>query len=148
MSFVLRSWICLNDDCAADFDSGDAAPECPKCRNVKVQWRPAGGHIMSAATKHNDRTVKSLAASFGLSNLNSARQGEAAHPGVPQGKPLEGMRYGAYGGIPLATTCTAGFAPNPPNIKIAGPTDGAKRFRKNGKIPTAIKAVDPRRITL
>jgi hypothetical protein len=148
VSYIVRSWICGNPECESDFDSGDAAPTCPACGCVKVHWRPNGGHVMSAATKHNDRTIKSLANSFGLTDLKSARQGEAAHPGVRQGKPLDGMKYGAWGGIPIATTATAGFAPNPPNIKITGPSDGARKFKKNGRIPTQVRHVDPRKIVL
>ncbi len=148
MSYIVRTYLCGNAECAAEFDSGDAAPGCPKCRNVNVSWVPRGGHVLSAATQHNDRTLKSLAGQFGLTNLRSARQGESAHPGVPQGKPLDGMRYGPHGGIPLATTCTAGFAPNPPNIRIVGPSDGKQRFKRKGPIPTTIKAVDPRPLKL
>ncbi len=104
--------------------------------------------MLSTATKHNDRTVRGIAAQFGLTNLKSARAGEAVHPGIPQGKSLDGMRYGQYGGIKISDKPTCDFAPNPPPIHITGPSDGRHRFRKKGPIPTRITAIDPRKIVL
>lgn len=149
MSYILRTWHCLNGECASEFESGAASPTCPVCKCVKVSWVPGGGHMMSPATLHNDRTVRSLAKSFGLSNLKSARQGEAAHPGVSQGKPMDERRFGPYGGIPWSDRPTAAFCPNPPNIKIAGPSDGSQKFKKHGgRIPTDIRPglVDNRKV--
>ncbi len=63
MSFIIRTYLCGNGECAAEFDNGDPAPQCPKCGCVRVSWLPRGGNILSAATKHNDRTVKGIAES-------------------------------------------------------------------------------------
>lgn len=142
MAYILRTWNCLNDACHGQFDSGDPAPACPDCGNVRVAWQPGGGNIMSAATKHADRTLKSVAANFGLTNLKSARQGEAAHPGIQQGKPASDR---LFHGIPWSTTPTAGFAQpgTRPTVKInAGVQEnGAIRTARpaRGKLPTKIE---------
>ena len=146
MAFVLRNWQCLNPDCEKQFESGEPAPYCPACKCAKVSWVPSGMHIIHGATSHADRTLRSVAQSFGLTNLKSAREGEAAHPGVDTGKPL-GMRYGPHGGIPISNKPTAGFAPNPPSIRAQfEPGSRFKIPRGARRIPTKIVANDPRKI--
>src|SRR5579872_3379042 len=79
---VLRTWQCLNGRCSGQFEAWEANPECPKCRGVRVQWMPAGGHIAGAA-KDADRELRTLADQFGLGDINSARRGERAKPKLP-----------------------------------------------------------------
>jgi hypothetical protein len=74
---IIRSWICENSRCKAWFDSYEPNPECPKCRCVRVSWRPAGGHIGGAA-KGADSELRALADIFKLGDLNSAEEGRAA----------------------------------------------------------------------
>jgi hypothetical protein len=47
-----------------------ANPPCPECGCIKVSWVPGGGHIGKMAPKA-DATLRSLADSFGLTNMNS-----------------------------------------------------------------------------
>jgi hypothetical protein len=64
-----RDWHC--DGCGADFHSYDHGdPPCPYCGGRAV-WVPGGGHISSEYAKGCDRTVRGLAADYGLSNLNT-----------------------------------------------------------------------------
>src|SRR5438477_4257810 len=107
MAFILRLWNCLSEACAQTFEDGDPAPTCPHCGNVRVAWQPAGGHIRHAATAHADHVLRSVADSYKLTNLRSARAGEAAHPGVPHRKPADER---LFHGIPWSTVPTAGFA--------------------------------------
>lgn len=86
MAFVLRTWICQNAECHEEFEAGEPSPRCPVCGCMRVQWCPSGGHILSGATRSADATLRRVAANYGLTNLRSARAGEAAHPGRPAPK--------------------------------------------------------------
>lgn len=70
MGMVSRDWACLNRRCGHQFHSYDEAPECPSCGNVRVHWIPGGGHIGKVAPQM-DRTLRGLAADFGMTNFNS-----------------------------------------------------------------------------
>lgn len=143
---VLRDWSCLNPACGAIFESSDAQPRCAVCKAYKVRWRPSGGHIQSPNTNHADRTLRSVASNFGLTDLKSARAGEAAHPGVAQPK-----SEGTYMGIPWSPRgATSGFAKAEQTVKIGAPTNGARFKQPSGsnKIPTQAKFVDSRKIPL
>jgi hypothetical protein len=74
---VLRSWICDNSRCGAGFDAWEANPECPKCRCVRVSWRPAGGRIGNGA-KSADNELRILADVFRMNDMNSADRGRGA----------------------------------------------------------------------
>lgn len=66
---ISRDWTCLS--CHKPFHSYERGnPECPSCGSVRVNWVPGGGHIGKAAPQA-DRILKSLAADYGLTNLNS-----------------------------------------------------------------------------
>lgn len=62
--------MCLNRACRHVFHSFEReSPECPKCGCARVSWVPGGGHI--ATTGNIDRTVRSLADSYGMTNVNT-----------------------------------------------------------------------------
>jgi hypothetical protein len=152
MSYILRFWVCCNADCQNDFESGEPAPYCPKCDCAKTRWRPSGGHIISPATTHADRTLRSVAASYGLTDLRSAREGESAAPSLPTPKPIPGAPPLTLPGgiqVPRTFTASSSFAAMPQKIPLTRPLDG-KAFNKGqgGRIPTNIKAVDPRKLVL
>ncbi len=68
---ISRDWHCLNERCAHEFHSFDAAnPPCPKCGCVRVSWIPGGGHIMAMAPRVDAR-LRSIADQHGMTNLNS-----------------------------------------------------------------------------
>jgi hypothetical protein len=78
---VLRTFGCQNPRCGAEFDSWEANPACPECGCVRVGWVPkkvavAFDHAGSAASL--DKTLRELTDCFGVTNLRSAREGEAA----------------------------------------------------------------------
>jgi|SRR5579863_1206361 len=77
MSGIVRSWICENSRCGSWFDSWDRNPACPACGCVRVSWRPAGGHIGSAA-KAGDAELRALADVFKMNDMNSAERGRGA----------------------------------------------------------------------
>lgn len=142
---ILRDWECLNPDCGKMFESPERAPHCPKCRCAKTRWSPSGGHMKSAKTVHADSTLRDVANRFGLSNLKSARQGEAAHPGLQQ--PKAGNEK-LFHGIPWsAQGCTSGFAKDMPTQKISATTH--HKFKASGaRLPTKVVGVDNRKIPL
>ena len=70
MSWIARSWICLNRACGEWFDSYEHNPECPKCGCVRVNWRPNGGYPSTKAGPI-DRTVRDLAERHGMTNVNT-----------------------------------------------------------------------------
>lgn len=135
---VLRDWTCKNPECANDFESKAQHPYCPKCKSVSA-WRPSGGHSMSPATGHADRTLRQVANRFGLTNLKSAREGEAAHPGLDRGK----GNYGKFMGVDVTDRPTAGFA-DWGTSKIGAPVGGSGKFKSSGRrLPTDVKHIDP-----
>lgn len=141
MAYVLRTWKCLNRRCGSEFESGEAYPPCSSCGGVKVQWVPGGGHVMHGATRHADRTVRQVAAQFGLTNLRSAREGEAAHPGLPAPKVIAGsqpLNAGLGIQVPRTMTPSATFAPMQRPLRGTLPTHA--RFRpRGGPIPTDVR---------
>ena len=79
MADILRSWACLNRRCGVDFDAWEDYPACPKCGNIRCQWIPGGGHVAGTAAAA-DATLRDLAQRYGMSDINSAREGERAMP--------------------------------------------------------------------
>jgi len=77
MAEILRTWACLNGDCAKVFDAWEANPECPACGCLRVSWIPGGGHVGGSAAGI-DCEFRTLADNYGLTDLHSARRGEAA----------------------------------------------------------------------
>lgn len=80
MTGILRTWLCLNQRCKTQWNDWDNYPSCPQCGNVRCQWVPGGGNILSGATRDADGEAKALATMFNLSDLNSGRRGEAVKP--------------------------------------------------------------------
>ena len=149
MGYVLRTWNCQNRRCAHSFDSGDPYPPCPKCGCAKVSWQPGGGHLKSAATVHTDRTLKSVAANMGLSDMGqrgTTHRGEAvkrdapAAPEIGRYQPMPGFS------VPWSNRPTAGWADSPYPLKGTLPI-GTHRFpNTRGQIPTQTVGRDPRRV--
>jgi hypothetical protein len=81
--YILRSWQCLNKRCGHAFESGERYPECPRCKCVRVDWIPGGGHTAGSAPAL-DRTLRDLVSSFGLTDINSAERGRQAKKLQPQ----------------------------------------------------------------
>ena len=151
-SWILRNWCCLNVECGHQFESGEPAPYCEKCQCARVRYIPGGGHLISPSTQHADRTLRSVAASYGLTDLRSAREGECAAPSLPTPKAIPGAPPLTLPGgiqVPRTFTASSSFAAMPQKMPLTRPLDG-KKFNKGqgGKIPTTIKAVDPRKLTL
>jgi hypothetical protein len=70
MNLVSRDWVCLNRSCQHAFHSFEReSPECPRCGCARVSWIPGGGHI--GKTGNIDRTVRSLADSYGMTDVNT-----------------------------------------------------------------------------
>lgn len=65
---ISRDWICSNGHEFHSYEKGN--PECPVCGQVQVSWIPGGGHIGKVAPGA-DRTLRDLAASYGMTNINS-----------------------------------------------------------------------------
>ena len=62
--------MCLNRACRKTFHSFEReSPECPRCGCARVSWVPGGGHI--GTTGNIDRTVRSLADSYGMTDVNT-----------------------------------------------------------------------------
>lgn len=153
MAYILRTWACLNPECGREFDSGDPAPYCPGCECAKVRWIPRGGHIIGPNTKHADATLRSVADSFGLTNMNSAREGEAAAPSLPTAKVVPGSRPMVLPGgiqVPRTMTASSSFAATPTPIKLTRELDGKAlpRGAVGARVPTQVKAVDKRKLAL
>jgi hypothetical protein len=136
MSYVLRTWFCLNAECGNEFEDGGYNPPCPSCGCVRVQYVPGGGHVLHASTRVADSTVRRVAQNFGLTNLRSARAGEPAHPGRPARKQISGtapMNVGLGLGVQMTERPYAEFQsmsrPMTGNIPIHG------RFKRPSKLP-------------
>lgn len=70
MNLVSRDWQCLNRRCGHQFHSFQKeSPECPRCGCARVSWVPGGGHI--GKTGGIDKTVRSLADSYGMTDINT-----------------------------------------------------------------------------
>lgn len=142
MSFILRTWACRNGDCRWQFEDGDSNPFCPKCGST-VHYVPGGGHIQHGATKHADQTLRRVASSFKLTNLKSAREGEATHPGIRQPESIPGappLNTGYGISIPRTMSPSASFAQMPREMKGTLPTGHAfKRGAGKGGIPTNVR---------
>jgi hypothetical protein len=138
MTYILRTWLCLNRECGNEFEDGEYNPPCPECGCLRVQHIPGGGHVLHATTRNADATLGRIAARHGLTNLRSAREGEAAHPGRPPRKEIAGvppMNVGLGLGVKMAEKPYAEFQtmsrPLSGNIPIHG------RFKRKSKLPRA-----------
>jgi hypothetical protein len=82
MQGVLRTWRCQNIECFEQFDEWRDYPNCPHCGCNRTNWVPAGGHIGKTAPGI-DATFKDLAATYGMTDIASARAGERAMKSAP-----------------------------------------------------------------
>ena len=145
---VLRTFGCLNAKCGHQFDSWNAAPDCPKCRGLRVHWVPRGGNILGEKTKHNDRTLKSVADRFGLTDMGQhggTHAGERAEPN--RRTPPKTLPYTPAPGfkVPFAENgrSTAGWADAPYPLKGTLPVNSHKFKNQRGRIPTEIVKSSP-----
>lgn len=116
---ISRDWQCLG--CNKQFHSYENNPECPGCGCVRVSWVPGGGHIGKIAPGA-DRTLRMLAADYGLTNLNSpspSRVNRAMPVTVPPSPSGSMGRKMWAPGFSSEVYQTSHCAPslNPPNLK-------------------------------
>jgi hypothetical protein len=86
MDGVLRTWACQNRNCQATFEAWRDYPRCPKCKCVRTNWIPGGGHIAGKA-QFIDKTLKELTGAYGMTNMHEGREGERAMPALRQQTP-------------------------------------------------------------
>jgi len=138
------TWECLNADCCRVFSTTERNPSCPVCGCIRVTPTVAAPSILNASTRQADKTLREVAASFGLTNLKSARAGEAAHPGLPTAKVIPGappLNAGMGVQIPRTMTPSAQFAATPRQLRGQIPTGYAFNKRGKGRVPTKVRHV-------
>ena len=126
---------CHSTRCGKEFRSWDKVPECPHCGSVKVTWVPGIGGIIGKETRFADATLRSIAQSYGLTNLKSARAGESAHPGLPTPKQQGTYKPAPGFEVPWSNVPTAGFSPTPPKLRRA--FEPGSRFPGRRPLPKA-----------
>ena len=125
-----RDWQCLNRSCGQIFHSYEKGnPECPQCGCVRVSWVPGGGHIGKAAPGI-DRTLRTLAADYGMTNINSPSPSRLnrAMPVVngPRGANLLGSKLFAPGfSADVYDTPTCGASTSAVNLRGVQPVGRA-----------------------
>lgn len=95
---ISRDWHCQNEQCGQAFHSFDNHnPPCPRCGCVRVSWIPGGGHIGKMA-RSVDRSLRAIAESQGMTNLNSVSPSRSmtAKPYVDNRAP-ENAEFGVRG---------------------------------------------------
>lgn len=156
MSRIARDWQCLNKRCNNIFEAWDNSPTCPKCKCVKVQWKPTGISIGKVAPSI-DRTLRAQADRYGLSDMGQrggTKAGEPAKPDAPQARVHGDVRpYTPAPGfsVPFTGTdqATCTWSQNAPSFKVRAPIEvaaGGAKFRHPKKIPTHVAAIDKRQI--
>jgi hypothetical protein len=70
-----------------------------KCGSRSLQWVPRGGHPLKNLRRY-DAIMRSLAETYGLSNMRSARAGEAVVPPPPDPMPT-GQKWSPMPGVEL-----------------------------------------------
>ncbi len=139
---VIRTWLCLNRKCTAEFDSDQPNPECPTCECARVQWLPRGGHLAGSSTGI-DKTLRQVSDRFGLTDMgqrSGTHAGERAAPHLRQANPNE-RRYSPMPGfdVPWSNSATAGWASAPYPLRKS--FEPGARFSGAGKsIPTEVVA--------
>lgn len=76
---IYRTYGC--NECDIEFTTADEEPACLKCQG-EVAWIPQAGHggIISGSTRSTDAYFRHQAQRYGMSDLHSARAGEAMAP--------------------------------------------------------------------
>jgi hypothetical protein len=116
---VIRSWQCLNRRCGHQFESGERYPECPRCKCVRVDWIPGGGHVGSAGSGI-DRELRTLVDAFKLPDVANARHGEKGQGAkIPAAAPS-----GNYGTMNFAPGFSAPITPGA--VCVPAPNVGFK----------------------
>lgn len=138
MSYIVRTYSC---DEGHEFTTGDTLPECPECSSTKVTWIPSNGHGgILKVSPGNDKMMKGLADSYGLTNMNSNGRGERAMPRSSPPVSATGPMYEAApgfkapldigpGGMPIASCKPCGLTVP---IQRAG---GFQKSNFSGKLP-------------
>jgi len=136
--------MCKNSRCGTLFHSFDANPPCPRCGCVRVGWQPGGGHVFSERTRNADRTVRNLAADFGMTDFNSpspSRLNRAAkradHPHPSQSIGVKTFAPGFVANV--YHKASAEWSQAPVNLRAATPRigDSASPFARSATIPDA-----------
>lgn len=109
--------------------------------------------MISASTHHADATLRSVAQSFGLTNMNSAREGESAAPSLPTPRPIPGAPPLVLPGgikVPRTMTASSSFAAMPQKIPLTRQLDGKALRRGPVGVPTSVQSnhVDKRKLVL
>jgi len=144
MDGVLRSWQCMNRNCRATFDAWRDYPRCPKCKCVRTNWIPGGGHIGGERSGFIDKTLKELAGAYGMTNMNTGlREGERAMPALrqpPAAAPSDQMQFApGFAGTPytidnngrVRAVCMPSTIPATAKVKAAT----EKRLSPSGMFP-------------
>ena len=130
--------MCLNPRCRTEFHSFDHAnPPCPKCGNLRVSWVPGGGHIAKRSPSL-DRTVRSLADSFGLTDLNSPSPSRLNRAMPRIARPAESTKLGTKHFAPgfsadvYANRATAEWSQAPVNLRATTQRVGPHAIQFSG----------------
>lgn len=84
---VIRTYLCRRCQYEADYTVEN--PRCQKCGSPRMQWIPGGGHPLKVLPR-NDRIMRGLAETYGLTNMKTARAGEAVMPDPAPTRPYDG----------------------------------------------------------
>lgn len=149
MTEIIRSWLCQNMRCQQEFTAWENYPACPECGSVRTQWLPGGGHVFTEAAKTADQELKNLAASFDLTNINSARAGERAKPALHQaptaGRNAPNMQFAPGFTAPIAANGAAQCMPSTSRVNFKTRVGTGNALAKSRSVPgvhsaTAIEA--------
>lgn len=142
MQGVLRTWVCQNVRCGEQFEAWSNYPRCPKCKCVRTNWIPGGGHIGGGAS-FVDKTLKELTSAYGMTNMNTGlREGERAMPALrQQAAPQNGQMQFAPGFVGTPYTVDASGQARavcmpstiPATAKVKARTE--QRLTHSGKVP-------------
>ena len=94
---IVKTYLCRRCHQEAEhlLDEGDI-PQCKngKCLSYELVWIPGGGHPQ-VSLRRSDNIMRSLAETYGLSNMKSARAGESVMPNAPAPMHAQAGTYNA-----------------------------------------------------
>src|SRR5271166_4248459 len=91
-----RSYLCLNRNCVAAFNSSAERPTCPRCKGRIVKWLPQPVNVSRGTSKSIDATARGLADSYGMTNYNTPVVGRrAAPPAAAEASNVKPFDFGA-----------------------------------------------------